>query len=89
MRNMILRLITILYLTFAFYGLTSAVKHVDLRNNVKDVHYSIAQYTTVDGMGSDRVFDLMQDSHKNVWIATDFSLDRFDGKTFHHYTKDK
>ena len=89
MRNMILRLLTILYLTFAFCGLTSAVKHVDLRNNVKEVHYSIAQYTTVDGMGSDRVFDLMQDSHKNVWIATDFSLDRFDGKTFHHYTKDK
>ena len=86
---MILRLFTILYLTLAFCSFTSAVKYVDLSHNVRNVRYSIAQYTTLDGMGSDKVFALMQDSHKNVWIATDFSLDRFDGKTFHHYTKDK
>ncbi|MDD5996420.1 MAG: response regulator [Bacteroidales bacterium] len=86
---MILRLYTILFLTLAFCSFTSAVKYVDLSHNVKNVRYSIAQYTTLDGMGSDKVFGLMQDSHKNVWIATDFSLDRFDGKTFHHYTKDK
>lgn len=65
------------------------MKYVDLRHNTKEVRYSIAQYTTVDGMGSDKVFGLMQDSHKNVWIVTDFSLDRFDGKSFHHYTNDK
>ncbi len=87
--DMKLRLFTILYLTLFFCGFTFAVKYVDLRRNVKDVYYSIAQYTTVDGMGSDKVFGLMQDEHKNVWIATDFSLDRYDGKTFHHYTNDK
>lgn len=86
---MFLRLLTLLYLTLSICNYTLAVKHIDLRNNVKEVHYSISQYTTADGMGSDHVFDLMQDEHKNVWIATDFSLDRFDGKTFHHYTHDK
>lgn len=86
---MLLRLLTILYLTFVFCGFSSAVKYIDLRNNVKEVRYSIAQYTTVDGLGSDKVFSLMQDSHKNVWIATDFSLDRYDGKSFHHYRNDQ
>lgn len=86
---MIFRLFTILSLTLFFCSGTSAVKHIDLRNNVRNVHYSIGQYTTADGLGSDHIFGLMQDEHKNVWIATDYSLDRFDGKTFHHYTHDK
>lgn len=44
-------------------------------------------YTTKDGLISNRVFALTQDSNGFIWIATDFGLDRFDGSSFIHHRK--
>lgn len=44
-------------------------------------------FTTREGLSSNRVFSLAQDSSGFVWIATDFGLDRFDGINFKHYQK--
>ena len=44
-------------------------------------------FTTKDGLASNRVFNLAQDSTGFVWIATDFGLERFDGINFKHHQK--
>lgn len=44
-------------------------------------------FTTREGLSSNRVFSLAQDSTGFVWVATDFGLDRFDGINFKHYQK--
>ena len=44
-------------------------------------------YTTEDGMISNRITSITQDSLGYIWMATDFGLERFDGKQFKHYQK--
>ena len=44
-------------------------------------------FTTKDGLASNRVFNLTQDSTGFVWIATDFGLEQFDGINFKHHQK--
>lgn len=44
-------------------------------------------FSTREGLSSNRVFSLAQDSTGFVWVATDFGLDRFDGINFKHYQK--
>ena len=44
-------------------------------------------YTTEDGMISNRITSITQDSLGYIWMATDFGLERFDGKRFKHYQK--
>ncbi|MBO7505809.1 MAG: response regulator [Paludibacteraceae bacterium] len=44
-------------------------------------------FTTKDGLASNRVFNLAQDSTGFVWVATDFGLERFDGINFKHHQK--
>ncbi len=39
-----------------------------------------------DGLIDDKVEDLLEDLHGNVWIATQSGLSRFDGSTFHTFT---
>lgn len=46
-------------------------------------------YTTEDGLISNRITSITQDSLGYIWMATDFGLERFDGKIFkHHQQKD-
>lgn len=42
-------------------------------------------YTTSDGLASNTVLDLMQDSQGYIWMATNNGLSRFDGKRFVNY----
>ena len=44
-------------------------------------------YTTKDGLISNRVFSIDQDSSGFIWLGTDFGLDRFDGESFIHHRK--
>ncbi|MBR0503005.1 MAG: hypothetical protein IJJ77_07155, partial [Paludibacteraceae bacterium] len=44
-------------------------------------------YTTKDGLISNRVFSIDQDSNGFIWLGTDFGLDRFDGESFIHHRK--
>lgn len=44
-------------------------------------------FSTKEGLASNRVFSLTQDSTGFVWVATDFGLERFDGIKFKHHQK--
>jgi ligand-binding sensor domain-containing protein len=46
----------------------------------------IQHYTTFDGLPSNTVYNVFQDSHKFIWFATDAGAVRFDGSTFTIYT---
>lgn len=46
-------------------------------------------YTTENGLSSNLVFSLAQDSTGFLWISTDFGLDRFDGAHFKHFCHSK
>ena len=43
-------------------------------------------YTTRDGLPSNEIEEIMQDSRGFVWIATDKGLSRFDGYTFKNFS---
>jgi two-component sensor histidine kinase len=47
----------------------------------------IQHYTTYDGLPSNIVYNVFQDSRKFIWFATDAGAVRFDGSTFATYTK--
>jgi ligand-binding sensor domain-containing protein len=47
----------------------------------------IHQYTTNDGLPSNTVYYVYQDSKKFIWFATDAGVARFDGTTFTNYRK--
>ena len=48
--------------------------------------YGLKFYGIEDGLIDDKVEDLLEDLHGNVWIATQSGLSRFDGSTFHTFT---
>jgi two-component sensor histidine kinase len=47
----------------------------------------IQHYTTYDGMPSNTVYYIYQDSKKFIWFATDAGVVRYDGTTFTNYRK--
>lgn len=47
-------------------------------------HY--VAFTTEDGLPSNRVYDIMQDSKGYIWGATDNGLVKFNGRVFKEYT---
>ncbi len=48
-------------------------------------HYA---YTTENGLLSNKVYRVLQDSKGLIWIATDAGVSTFDGNTFEHLTKE-
>ncbi|MBR5694786.1 MAG: helix-turn-helix domain-containing protein [Paludibacteraceae bacterium] len=52
-------------------------------------HVRFNHFTTEDGLSSNLIFSMSQDSSGFLWLGTDFGLDRFDGKLFKHFRKDK
>lgn len=46
-------------------------------------HPAWRQYTTVDGLPSNAVYGMLQDSRGFMWFATDLGLCRFNGYEFH------
>jgi len=49
----------------------------------QDISYH--QYSSLDGLSSSHVNDLLQDAQHFIWIATNTGLNRFDGYHFTHY----
>lgn len=47
----------------------------------------IQHYTTNDGLPSNMIYQVYQDSHKFIWFATDAGVARFDGSRFVYYRK--
>jgi ligand-binding sensor domain-containing protein len=47
---------------------------------------TLSHYSTDEGLPSNAVADIKQDSYGYVWIATWNGLSRFDGFVFHNYT---
>lgn len=41
-----------------------------------------SQYSTADGLVSNRIHAIQQDGNGFLWLATDFGLERFDGQNF-------
>lgn len=46
----------------------------------------LTQFTINDGLPSNTVYDLLQDTQGNMIFATDYGLSKFDGITFKNYT---
>ena len=47
----------------------------------------IQHYTTYDGLPSNTVYYIYQDSKKFIWFATDAGVVRYDGTTFTNFRK--
>ncbi len=47
----------------------------------------IRHYTTQDGLPSNTIYYVYQDSRKFIWFATDAGVSRYDGTTFANYRK--
>jgi hypothetical protein len=47
----------------------------------------ITNYTSYDGLPSNTVYQVYQDSKKFIWLATDAGVARYDGSDFTYYTK--
>ena len=47
----------------------------------------IQHYTTSDGLSSNSVYYVYQDSKKFIWFATDAGVVRYDGTTFTNFRK--
>lgn len=50
---------------------------------------SYHRYTTDDGLASNRVFALAEDSLHSIWIGTSAGLSQFDGTSFRSFTYDE
>lgn len=51
--------------------------------------YPYINYTIKDGLPSNEVYDVIQDSFGYLWFATDNGLSRYDGYGFKNYGKEK
>lgn len=56
---------------------------------VQTLQASVLNLTQEDGLPSNEVYNLMQDSRGNIWIATDGGLARYDGIEVKTYTNEK
>lgn len=50
-------------------------------------HGRFDHFSTSDGLISDKVYSMACDANGFIWMATDFGLDRFDGKEFKHFNR--
>ncbi len=48
----------------------------------------IRHYTTLDGLPSNTIYQIYQDSKRFIWFTTDAGVVRFDGSTFTNYRKE-
>lgn len=54
--------------------------------NVQDINISdIYYYRFYDGMGSERVYDIMEGDDRAVWMGTRAGVERFNGRKIKHY----
>ncbi|GEM_PF-1041368 len=48
--------------------------------------YGFVRITAEDGLPSNECYDLLQDQHGFIWIATDRGLSRYDGQSFKNFS---
>lgn len=70
-------MLRIFYLLFFLLAVFSA--------GAQDYHY--IQYTVADGLPSNTIYDVRQDSDGFIWLATDAGVTRFDGRKFTTFTQ--
>lgn len=46
----------------------------------------ISKFSTEEGLSSNVIYNILQDSHGLIWIATEEGLNKFEGKSFTHFT---
>lgn len=51
--------------------------------------YHFVGYSTEEGLAQSQVYDLVQDKHYNIWVATLDGLSKFNGKSFKNFYKDQ
>ena len=75
------KFVLILWFCFFSMGVYASVE--------SKVHVRFKQFSTENGLSSNLIFAMAQDSLGFLWLGTDFGLDRFDGTLFKHFRKDK
>ncbi|TAE01270.1 MAG: hypothetical protein EAZ97_03540 [Bacteroidetes bacterium] len=60
---------------------------VFLCKNLLAQQYDIKSFSLEEGLRQSEVFNLIQDSKKNIWLGTNGGLSRFNGKKFETLTK--
>ncbi|WP_020570783.1 hybrid sensor histidine kinase/response regulator transcription factor [Neolewinella persica] len=65
-------------------GLVMMTGRVLLAQSSED--YAIRHYGVADGLSNEWIADIEQDAAGFLWIATQYGINRFDGKTFTPYT---
>ena len=56
----------------------------------QSIHYkTLYKFTTENGLSSYNIHKIVQDKYQFLWVATQDGLNRFDGKQFVQYGKDK
>lgn len=51
----------------------------------EDYNQLFLHYTTEDGLSSNNVHDITEDTHGFIWLSTHYGISRFDGKEFKTY----
>ncbi len=74
-----------LFLMYVFCLSFLLIENVDAQK----IEYKFKQFTTKDGLSSNRVWDIYRDSKEYLWICTDVGLDRYDSKNVVKYRFDK
>lgn len=80
---------TILLLLCIFYGFIQPSFGQDsgIPSNLKH-KFSTKKYTTKNGLSQNTIWHIFQDQQGFMWFASGDGLNRYDGKTFKHFTHD-
>ncbi len=71
------------------YIAATTILLLSVLNSTAATEYAhFVHYSTNDGMASNRILYIEPDPEGHLWIATDFGVDRFNGKKFKHYQGD-
>lgn len=68
-----------------FLTLTSTVNVANAYDDIITSQLKFNALTTKNGLSQSYVFDIVEDKHGLIWIATQDGLNKFDGQSFTHY----
>lgn len=78
-----------LYCAIKFLPVWLAYLYADVPLGAQEYIAKVEYYGVEQGLSHRQVNTIFQDSRGFVWIGTPLGLNRFDGYTFRHYTKEK
>ncbi|HBF19928.1 MAG: hypothetical protein CMI36_05240 [Owenweeksia sp.] len=50
-------------------------------------YFALQHFDIINGLPSNEVYQIIQDKEGYIWMATNYGLSRFDGRTFTNYTR--